>query len=302
MPKFSYSARPAKGIERRMIVEACRRLNAVASLHTYRYVGFGGIEFLDFDLIHRVLGIRIMTSIEKDLEWPERYKFNRPFRTITVVTGRASENLSALDWDGLRIVWLDYEWQLKGEVIRDCETVVRLLQPGSLLVVTVQARGEFSGGVGKKLEDLKANVPEDRIPLGITEESLEGKWGFAKVQRRILTEAVNEVVDRRGDGARLRQVFNFFYTDNVRMQTLGWVVSSAGLDRTVDACGFEELDFVRTGDEPMIIDVPILTDRELQHLNQKLPLKNRARLRERWLDRGVQEKYSELYRWYSDQP
>jgi len=301
MPKFNFSTRPAKNVERRMIVEACRRLSAVAPLETYRYVGFGGIEFMDFELMHRILGIRIMTSIEKDLQWPARYKFNRPFRTVAVLTGRASEHLSALDWDGLRIVWLDYEWQLRDEVIRDCETVARVLHPGSLLIVTIQARGEFSGRVGTKLEDLKRNVAEDRIPLGITEESLEGKWGFARAQRQILTEAVNDVVERRGDGARLRQVFNFFYADDVRMQTSGWIVSSTGLDRTVDTCRFEELDFVRMGDEPMVIEVPVLTDRELQYLNQKLPLKKRARLRESWLDPGVQETYAKLYQWYSDQ-
>jgi hypothetical protein len=302
MPKFSYSERPAKDIQRRMIVEACRRLIAVAPLDTYGYVGFGGIEFIDFELIHRVLGVRNMTSIEKDREWPARYRFNRPFRTITVLTGKASEHLSSLDWDGLRIVWLDYEIPLKAEVIRDCETVVRVLHPGSVLIVTVQARGDSSGRVGRKLDDLKTNLPEDRIPVGITEESLEGKWEFAKVQRRILAEAVNEVAERRGDGSHLRQILNFFYADGVRMQTSGWVVSSTGLDQTIDGCRFAELGFVRTGDQPMELEVPVLTRRELQYLNQKLPLQRRARLQEGWLDRGLQEKYAKLYRWYSDQP
>jgi hypothetical protein len=285
-----------------MIVEACRRLSVVAPLRTYDYVGFGGIEFLDFELMHTVLGVHSMTSIEKDLEWPSRYKFNRPFRTITVLTGRASEHLPSLDWDGLRIVWLDYEVPLNSEVIRDCETVARFLHQGSVLIATVQGRGDFSRGVRRKLDDLKANVPEDRIPIGIAEEDLEGKWGFARVQRSILTEAVTEVVKHRGDGTHLRQIFNFFYADGVRMQTSGWVFSSNGLDQTIDGCRFEELDFIRTGEEPMVLEVPVLTHRELQHLKQKMPLRKRARLREGWLDPGLQDKYANLYRWYPDQP
>lgn len=301
MPKFSYGTRPAKDIQRRMIVEACRRLSAVAPLEDYGYVGFGGIEFIDFELIHRVLGIRSMTSIEKDREWPARYEFNRPFKTITVLTGKASEHLSSLDWNGLRIVWLDYEKQLTEEILRDCETVVRELHPGSVLIVTVQARGDFQQGtIEGKLESLKENLPEERIPWGTTEADLEGKWGFAEIQCRILTEAIEEIVKRRRDGARLRQIFNFRYADGVRMQTTGWVVSSDGLDRVFDACRFHELDFIRTGKQTMELEVPILTPPELAYLNRKLPLRKRARLRVGWLDPKLQDRYAKLYRWYSD--
>src|SRR6266851_2685661 len=136
---MTYSGRPAKHIQRRMVVEALRRLDAIISLKKYRYVGFGGLEFLDFDLVHRTLGISQMTSIEHDSAKAKRFGFNRPFRGIRLLMGKASEFLPSVDWRGPRIVWLDYEVMLTGEVLRDAETVARVLRPGSVLIVTINA-------------------------------------------------------------------------------------------------------------------------------------------------------------------
>ena len=52
-----YEFRPAKAAQRQMIVDACRRLTAITSLDEYQYVGFGGLEFIDFVEFHRGLGI-----------------------------------------------------------------------------------------------------------------------------------------------------------------------------------------------------------------------------------------------------
>ena len=128
---------PAKHVERLMIVEACRRLNTIAPLSSYQYVGFGALEFVDFELFHRELGISLMTSIEHDQQWPRRYEFNKPFKNITVLNGSASDHLPQLDWDGLRIVWLDYESQLTEVCVRDAESVVRVLHQGSVFIVTI---------------------------------------------------------------------------------------------------------------------------------------------------------------------
>jgi hypothetical protein len=275
-----------------MIVEACRRLAAIAPLRNYEYVGFGAMEFLDFDLFHRALGIRRMTSIEHDAPLPQRYVFNKPFKGITVLIGEASDHLPGLNWDGLRMVWLDYEKALDKEVIRDCETVARLLQQGSLLIVTVNASSDH----GHRLELLTSKVGGERVPQDVTEENL-ARWGYARVQRSILTEVLVAVMKARADSVHLRQVFNFHYADGGKMQTLGWIVSSEGLDQTVDGCRFGEFDFVRGDETAMDIRVPILTRREIAYLNQRLPVAGR-KLDVTWLDKQDQADYAALYRWY----
>ena len=50
MSPRSYIARPAKSIQRLMIIETLRRLRAFAPLSEYEYVGFGAHEFVDFEL------------------------------------------------------------------------------------------------------------------------------------------------------------------------------------------------------------------------------------------------------------
>src|SRR5580658_2775376 len=118
-----YSQRPSKYIERLIIAEMLRRLEPhVGALEDYRYVGFGGLEFADFDLFHRSLGIKKMISIEKSMEKIERYLFNRPFDGISVLEGHAKQHLATLSWNELNIVWLDYTDQLTMDVVGDCET------------------------------------------------------------------------------------------------------------------------------------------------------------------------------------
>src|SRR6266487_4943923 len=181
MSSLDYKSRPAKAIVRQMIVECCRRLRGISKFSNYQYIGFGGLEFLDFDLFHRRLGIRDMISIESSGR-TERYEFNRPFKSIDMQFGRASTMLPGLDWRGLKIVWLDYEDTLNGEVLRGCQTVARVLGQGSVLIVTMNAAARY----GERLSELKQNLG-DLVPIDITEEDLD-EWGYAAAQRRVLTE------------------------------------------------------------------------------------------------------------------
>ena len=59
--------RPAKQVERRMLVDAFQRLQQAGfSIRDYRYVGFGSIHFVDFLIFYKLLGISDMLSVEHD--------------------------------------------------------------------------------------------------------------------------------------------------------------------------------------------------------------------------------------------
>ena len=62
--RVDYSLRPAKHAERRMLAEVFRRLRPFQPIEDYTYIGFGGLWFVDFALIHRMLGVHKMISIE----------------------------------------------------------------------------------------------------------------------------------------------------------------------------------------------------------------------------------------------
>ncbi len=120
MARFLYAQRPSKHIQRRMVVDAFRKLRAFAPLPEYEYVGFGAYEFVDFELCRRELGIVSMHSIEVNSHQQDRYLFNRPFSDIELHFDRASNVLPDLLEDPvLRIIWLDYTSGIDQEVLQD---------------------------------------------------------------------------------------------------------------------------------------------------------------------------------------
>lgn len=293
--KLRYELRPTKWVERQMIGDALRRLDAFAPLKTYRYVGFGALEFLDFRVMHRSLGVEDMVSIEKDSRSKARYEFNKPYGTIELCMGAASDVLPTLDWVGRCIVWLDYEQHLDNIVIRDCQTVARNLSDGGVLLATFCAQ---PAPEHERADTLTERVGADRVPGGLTEAKL-GRRFLPVVQRNILSEALVGVVKARSPSMQIHQIFSFVYADNAQMQTLGWVITEPA-SRAYESCRFGEVGYVRDGEEPFRLAVPVLTSKEVGHLNRKLPLREGQRLTEDWLDESDLEDYANSYRWYPE--
>jgi hypothetical protein len=292
--KFLYSQRPSKYIERCILADMLRRLEPhIAPLNSYRYVGFGGLEFADFDLFHRELGIIKMISMEKSGASVKRYNFNRPFGGIEVQHGHAKDLLPKLEWNDLNIVWLDYQDNLTSQIVGECQTVLRSIIPGSILMVTLNA-GAGSGR--QKL--LETNLDRNWIP-DIKGSDLGKPWGFAQAQHRILAEQLKDTADRRSDSIFLRQFTNIYYQDNARMQTIGWFIGSPGVNAAIDNTRILEHPFARLDDTPAIISLPVLTRREIAYLNTRLPLEETTQLKEAWLLPSPHlQNYAELYRFY----
>ncbi|WP_369803443.1 O-methyltransferase [Geodermatophilus sp. DSM 45219] len=265
---MSYELRPSKAVTRRLFVDVLRRLSAVAAPSDYQYVGFGALEFADFELVHRQLGIAKMTSIEGDAAHVERYIWNRPYGGIEVLAGRASTILPSLDWSQLSIVWLDYTSTQTAEVLADIDTVASRLLPGSVLAVTLNAHPQK---LGERVAALESAVGADRVPLEASEARL-GQWGLADVQWEILNAELRRTLSERADSAVWRQVLNIHYQDAARMQIVAGVVSNPATERLIDQCRFSDLDFVRAGSDALRLKVPLLTLPERSWLNRQLPV------------------------------
>jgi hypothetical protein len=266
---MSYEFRPSKAVTRLIFVDLLRRLAPISPPKDYRYVGFGALEFIDFDLIHRRVGITDMISIEPDTGSFARYQWNRPFNSITVMPGRASTVLSTIDWAHLNVVWLNYTSQLTTEVIGDTETLARVLIPGSVLAITIDAQPpSFSQDRRAALEE---NITPELVPIGATHDRL-GSWGLAEVQYEVLAAALTTAFATRVDAAKFRQLLNIHYQDSAQMQMIAGIVSSPGMDNFIDQCRFGDMNETRTGETPLRIRVPLLTSREKEWANQRLPL------------------------------
>jgi hypothetical protein len=299
MARFLYGSRPSKHVQRRMVVDACRRLRAFAPLAEYEYLGFGAFEFVDFELVRRELGIVRMQSIEEDTNGQARYLFNRPFAEIRMHFSRASDVLpDLLDEPVLRIVWLDYTGLLEHEVLQDVGTCIRKLVPGSVLIVTVAARPATPAS--SRRDRLVEAVGAERVSGDITNESLA--LGFAATQRDILVAEADVQATRRTDGAVLRQLFNIRYRDDNPMQTWGGVLLSPGMSAALDLANFAEMEQVSLDEMAVDATVEPLTTREVLHLNRQIPTAPGAALVGEGIPPAALIAYERLYRWYPAVP
>lgn len=301
MASISYARRPAKFIQRRMVVDALRRLRAFSSLDNYEYVGLGGMEFVDFDLVHRELGIRRMTSIELDTRNQHRYQFNAPFADVKLMFDRASAVLpNLLDEPILRVVWLDYECRLNLEVLQDLGTAVRKLLPGSVLLISVNAAGPHVAA--ERLKEFTADVTPERVPEGTTNGTL-AKWGWSEASHDVLAAEAASEVARRNDAASFEQLFHFRYADGARMLTWGGILLAPANRQSFELANFPDLSQVCTeGEPPREIAPPLLTMREALHLNAQLPATNVGALSANGIPPTDLQHYADLYRWYPPVP
>jgi hypothetical protein len=128
---------------------------------------------------------------------------------------------------------------------------------------------------------LTDRVGADNVPQDVTQASLSG-WGTAAIYQRIINNQILQRVNERNGGLeRSRQLiygqlFNFRYADGAKMLSVGGIIYERRQEGSFNRCAFEKnFDFVRTGDDPYVIETPNLTSREIHHLDSQLPKKKR---------------------------
>lgn len=296
LPDAPYAFRPAKRIQRIMAFDALRLLRSFAALDRYRYVGLGGWEFVDFRLVRQELGVRQMVSIEKDTDARDRYEFNRPFAEVELRFGRSDEVLADLHHDVLTIAWMDYTSKVNGVVLADLRLLCHELPVGSAVLVTVNARPDRPDSRRQALAD---RVGEDLVPAGVDEDGLDAT-GLPEVQRQILLQEAERAASMRPNSADVEQILNIRYRDGAPMQTWAFVLVDDSVQQQFAAAPFDALEQYRSGADPVDVTVPVLSLKEVIHLNENIEAGEPVGVP------GVaiaeSEAYARLQRWYPPLP
>ena len=317
--KINYSLRPAKSVERKMLCEGFSRLYPFQPVFLYNYVGFGSLYFSDFSLVHHLLGICNMTSIEREIEAEPRFNLNKPFKCINLQFGSSELFLPKLEWSQRHIIWLDYDGKLNSEVLADVSTVVTQATSGTMLVVSTnahpekepseQARLSFARKTGNpfkiadyRLSKLREDLGE-KLPFETNEKNLRG-FDLAVLLRRVMLNEISEQLKVRniglenGEKFQFQPIFNFHYQDGARMLTVGGVLFSENERHLFESCKFGDLPFVSLNDNYYEISVPNLTPREMRHLNSQLPATDYTTLDSQGVPAEDVRKYAEIYRYF----
>lgn len=298
---INFRLRPAKAVERKMIVEACGRMSAFSNILGYRYVGMGSPFFNDFALMHRRYGMNNLICIEREVQHKDRFLFNKPFDCIKMEWGESSDVLPTLRWTGIpTIAWMDYDDRFSKDMLSDFRTIFSQIEPGAIALFTIQARGDSFGNEElSPLEELQEELGEF-VPIDTKATDMNGK-AFQKLIRRIVDGEIGRILGQRNAATPVqnrvvyKQLFNFSYADDVRMTTIGGVIYRADQVQRLATCEFEDFDFLRCGDKPLEIKVPTLTHREQWELDAGMPLQQPG---PGFLAPGDISEYGKLYRYY----
>lgn len=303
---INYRLRPAKSVERKMIVDLLCRLPHIRPLSEYRYIGFGSPYFTDVKLVHEELHIDDIISIEKEEDEKERFEFNKPYDCIDIKYEKSKDALPKLDWEQPTILWLDYTEELCTYMFSDIQEFMTRAPAGSAIFITINTHAtplhQLKEEDKTMLDELEERLPREFIPEDVTKKDLRG-WDYAYTCRRIILNQIKEkYLDTRNvgleEGGKLefQQLVNFRYKDSSKMMTLGGILRPNEDSEGFANAGFEEFDFVQTGEDPYHIRTPILTFDEMRDLNKKLP--GDVDVHDYHAPNRHVERYADLYRYF----
>jgi len=293
---LNYEIRPCKFAERRMLLSSFARIIGVFK-QQYQYIGFGGLSFTDFKLFHKELHINDMYSIEGRFS-EDKLEFNKPYSCISILHGYSTDMLSSIDLAKPSIVWLDYDGVLSKDIFLDLELVLHSVPRGSIYLISCNRQLRKEGHITYTNDEFK-EIYGSLVPFDIQDNCCADSNSFNTIKRMIdghCSKVLNER-NKLGENLMYKPLYNILYGEHrgARMFTCGGIVlDKQDINLNLN---LEDLEYV-SQDIPYEINIPNLTYRESNYLNQILGLPEKE---QELIDRGVItkdeiEKYKKTYK------
>lgn len=278
--KFNYGLRPSKQVERKILIEKLLRLSQIGfNLRDYTYVGFGSVYYIDFIMFHKFLYMKDMICVEGS-DHKRRMKFNRPYKFVKLKLQEFADVVDSLSKTRPYLVWLDYDYPVSTSMLADIDACVNRLSPGSIFLVTAEARARLTQDDPPWIEELSVKDQEkylvdvyneafaDLIGRDVITADLD-KNAIPRVFWEAITGRINETLNQR-NGVSYSQLFNYIYADGAPMITVGGLIGTQEHhQRLVNERFFDEHHISRD-DTFVTVSVPPLTMREKQYLDSKV--------------------------------
>jgi hypothetical protein len=270
--KVHYELRPAKQVERKMLIDAFQLLaQSGFTIRDYQYTGMGSIYFVDFALMHRLLGIHRMLSVEYDPKIRKRVTFNKPFQSVQVKIAPIGDVIPTLSKDLKHILWLDYDGVLQNRHLQDTSLATANLSIGSFLLVTVDVEPPVDDGNPAKWREYFEEEGAEYFESAWTLKDFV-KSSLPRRNLDLLAGAIQAGLAGRRD-VEFIPIFNFLYRDGHEMLTIGGVIGGVTEKRRISGSALAETTYYRgsLAKEPCVISVPKLTRKERLYLDGFMP-------------------------------
>jgi hypothetical protein len=281
-----YHLRPNKNIDRHLFLQTLIGLSRQLPISDYSYTGFGSYLFDDFKLLHEILGISKMISLEQDPYVFKRAKFNLPYNCIEVKNISSTDYISDLSCNenDHNIFWLDFVAPSKlGEQLADYSSLLTQLNPYDIIRITLNANPNSLGGSNDKehlhairFQTLKTRVQSTDFPSALTQDDVTTKrypLALLQILKLITTNLLRDMSPYSPNF--MFPLFSTIYADGQQMVTFTGIV----LDNHKEEDSIKNVLNIYphntfTWDTPHHIEIPSLTVRELMEINKLLPSPN----------------------------
>jgi hypothetical protein len=296
--KVQYDLRPAKQVERRMLIDGLQRLMAAGfQISEYQYTGFGSIHFVDFVMFHKLLGMNDMLSVEHSYDIQKRVKFNKPFRDVRIQMASMSDVIPSLSGDKKHLVWLDYDDILNKGQIEDVYSCATRLSRGSLLLVTIDIEPPLDSTNPRDWRDYFTEEASTFLrPRALSQYTLTG---LSRINLEVLTAAVTRGLV--GRDLSWIPLFWFEYADGHKMLTMGGMLGGEAESRSVRGSTLVDAPYARLqweSEEPFRIVIPRITRKERAILDANMPCAENWTPKDFELSADDVKAYKSIYRFY----
>lgn len=304
---INYQIRPAKSVERKMLCDLIKEIQVIEGNRELRYIGLGAKYFADFLLFHNEFGITDMISIEAEVDRQIRYEYNKPLKCIEMRYGLTTEVLPQISNynEKINLVWLDYDDVFSEYMMYDIETLCRNLDIGSMFFISCNCFGE-TGNRTEKMEAFKDNVGSFFDETIDKEFYTNNKIPF--VIRNIINKQINKTIDMRNrlhpcQKIEFLQLLFLKYKDGVPMLTFGGILVDGFLKEKIGERDlFGQLTYLSNDEKIFVIEIPRLTNREIQIILKNIPLSKDEYDENRDSFYGITyseiQKFEKIYRYY----
>jgi len=295
--KVPYDLRPAKQVERRMLVESLQQIATLGfPIRDYQYTGFGSVYFIDFVLFHKSLGISKMLSVEYDSAIEKRVKFNQPFRCVTIKLGPIADFIPTLSRKRRHLLWLDYDSVITESHLQDIWLAAAQLPTGSILLVTVDVEPPVKEGTPAKWKDYFSTEAGTYLGTNSARKHFV-ESNLIDINRHILFNVIKSGLASRDE--TFIPLYSFEYADGHRMLTVGGMIGTPLNRETLRASTLKDLKYMKfeEADRPFAINIPRLTRKERLFLDKNMPAHAKWALRDFELPAEMLQSYKDIYRY-----
>lgn len=281
----AYHLRPNKHVERHLFVDLLDHVDRWNPISSYLYVGFGGVYFEDFKLLHAHFGVDKMLSIENQRWVFERQKFNVPYGCIHPKNLDSSDFIRDVERFRIRykvaniLCWLDYATsaELAGQ-LNEIKSVLPNLAANDVLKVTLPANPSVLGvkreGMpdadlfDKRLEILRNRLLGTQfLPDGLTANRMTERH-YPEVLCETFRRAAAEAM-RESPNLVFQPLGSYVYKDTTQIVTFtGIVLEADKVDEFLEKTSLKKFDLGGPAWELIKIEVPELSLREKLKLDQ----------------------------------